>query len=237
MKKLTSLFLAAALASPLAVVASEFEGTVKMKVTETSGNTMPLTFSCKSGLTRIDMEAGGKNVAVIMDNAKQEMTMLMPEQHMYMVHPMQPPAGAPEGKAAPEETSVEKTDVHEKILGYDTTKYVAKTKNTTSEIWVTDQLGTFTGLAPRGGMGMGGPGGPGGRRGRQGGGSEAWENAFRGKEAFPLRVSSKDAAGKETFKLEATAVDKASLPASLFQPPSDYQKFDMGAMMRGMGRP
>jgi hypothetical protein len=34
--------------------------------------------------------------------------------------------------------------------------------------------------------------------------------------------------------MEVTAIDKKSLPDSLFVPPDGYQKFDMGGMMRGM---
>lgn len=54
---------------------------------------------------------------------------------------------------------------------------------------------------------------------------------------FPLRVVSTDKGSKETFRMEATEVKKESLPDSLFAPPADYQKFDMGGMMRGMGLP
>ena len=48
---------------------------------------------------------------------------------------------------------------------------------------------------------------------------------------FPLRViTSKD--GKETFRMEATSIEKQSLDASLFEPPADYR--DIGSMMKGM---
>ena len=35
--------------------------------------------------------------------------------------------------------------------------------------------------------------------------------------------------------MEATAINKQSLPDSTFQPPPGYQKFDMGGMMKDMG--
>jgi len=61
---------------------------------------------------------------------------------MYMVQPIAGKAAA-SNSADPSGVSFEKTGVTEKILGYDCTKYVAKTKDTTSELWVTEQLGAF----------------------------------------------------------------------------------------------
>ena len=83
---------------------------------------------------------------------------------------------------------------------------------------------------------------------------KAWERALEGKELFPLRVvahekggsaraekgkssdkaKSKGKASGDTFRMDVTAIDKTSLPDSMFTPPPGYQKFDMGAMMRGM---
>ena len=45
---------------------------------------------------------------------------------------------------------------------------------------------------------------------------------------------SKDKSGKQTFKMEATAINKQTLPESLFTPPAGYQKLDMGGLMKGM---
>lgn len=225
MKILTSAFVALALSAPIAVSAAGFEGKVAMKLTGQNGREMPMTFNLKSGLARIDVETGGHSFSAIMDSAKQQMTMLMPEQHMYMVRPMPKPAPTTDNKKA-EDVGIEKTDEHAKILGYDTTKYVAKTPQGTTEIWVTDQLGTFPGINP-------GPGRP-GRPARQ----QAWEEAFRGKDAFPLRVVGTSAEGKETNRMEVTSIEKVSLPDSLFAPPADYQEFNMEKMMGGrMGMP
>ena len=95
-------------------------------------------------------------------------------------------------------------------------------------IRLAEGLGAF--MAPSGGNPMGG-----GRSG--GGGGQAWERALAGKELFPLRVVSLDKGGKQTFRMEATAIDRKSLPDSLFAPPAGYQKFDMGGMMKGMMPP
>jgi Domain of unknown function (DUF4412) len=228
MKKFPVLLLAGALLIPAALAAATFEGKVTMKMTGPKGSPPLVNFSLKEGFSRIDVEAGqGQSVAMIMDQSKQEMIIMMAAQKMYLVRPLPKPGDIPAAQgAAPHDMTVERTSVTETILGYECVKIVATDKGTTTEMWVTDQLGTF--------MGMGGGGPMGGRRGGPGGpAGEAWEQALRGKASFPLRVvTTKD--GKEAFRMEATSVEKMSLPDSVFAPPADFQKLDMGNMMRGM---
>lgn len=225
MKNLLLTFFAALLA-PLALHAADFEGTVTMKMAGPRGTPNEMMFSLAKGHSRIDMktrEAG--TPAMIFDHAKQEMLILMPEQRMYMVQPMTKAGDMSGGPNRGEDASIEKTNETEKILGYDCVKYIAKSKEGVTEIWVTDELGTF--------MGLGG-GNPMGGRSMM---PDAWANALRGQQVFPLRVVTKNPGGKESFRMEATAVNKTSLPESTFTAPTDYQKFDMQSMMRGMGMP
>jgi Domain of unknown function (DUF4412) len=152
-----------------------------------------------------------------------QMLILMPQQRMYMVQPMVQPAGAPTPPptATRPPQSLQDTGVKETILGYECTKYTSTGADGTTEIWVPDQLGTFVGLFH---------GGPGGR-------SQApaeWESALKGGNFFPMRVVSNSSRG--TFKLEVTAVNKTSLPDSLFSPPDGWQKCDLGSMMGGAMR-
>lgn len=226
MKKFLTLLLTPTLLVT-AALAANFEGKVTMKLTGPKGAPQEMTFSLKEGFSRIDMTASkGGSVGIIMDAAKQEMTMLMMEQKMYMTRPIPKPnaAATAEGVAG---TAVEITTTKEKILGYDCVKYIATTKEGTSEIWVTDQLGGFLGMGggPNGGGGRGGPGGP---------PPQGWEQALMGKGVFPLRVVT-SGTGKETFRMEATAVQPQSLPAEYFAAPADFHS--MNDMMRGMGMP
>jgi hypothetical protein len=216
---------------PAAALASGFEGRVTMKMTGPKGAPPAMTFSLKDGFSRIDMSGSeGRNAAVIFNSAKQEMTILMLDQKMYMTQAIPTPAAAAASAGVDGGTagsSVEVTTTKEKILGYDCVKYVAQTKDGTSEIWVTDQLGAFLGFG--GGAAMGG--------GRRGGGAPAaqgWEQALAGKGVFPLRVVT-TAGGKETFRLEATAVEKTPLPDTAFSAPADFH--NLSDMMRGMGMP
>lgn len=230
MKSLAALLAVIAVVLPLSVTAADFEGIVTMSISS-GDHTMPLTFAMKSGLTRVNLQAGaGRNVSMIMDPAKQQMTMIMPEQHMYFVQPMQQTLAKAEEKIG--DVSLEKTDEHEKILGYTTTKYIAHSKEGTSQIWVTDELGTFAGLGS-GGSSLGFGRRPNANRPV----GQAWEEAFKGKQAFPMRVITTSTSGQPLSKLEVTAVDKKSLPDAEFQPPADCRKIDFGAMMQGMGLP
>jgi len=131
-------------------------------------------------------------------------------------------SGAP---ANPADVSFDKTGESDTILGYPCVKYVSKYKDSTSEIWITDQLGTF--------MGFGSGGGPMGRS-RSASSSQPWEKMLVGKNFFPLRIVTHGTDGKESFRLEVTSVEKQSLPDSFFAPPEGFQKFDVGNMMRGM---
>jgi hypothetical protein len=230
MKKIPVLLLLMAVLVPAALSAASFEGKVTMKMTGPKGSPSQMNFSVKEGFTRIDIVTQGASPSVIMDQGKQQLTILMTEQKMYMIQPMPKPPETPAAGGAPDHVAggsgpdVQVTTVTENILGYDCTKLVAtdKEKNTTTEIWVTDQLGTFMGMGP-------GANPMGGRRG--GAAAQAWAEALRGKGSFPLRViTTKD--GKETFRMEATSIEKQSLDASLFEAPADYR--DIGSMMKGL---
>lgn len=235
MKKLSAVLLTCALFTPGALSAASFEGTITMSLAGKGAPAAPLNFSVKGDLTRIDMAGpDGQAVAVVMDSAKQEMTMIMLTQRMFMVRPMpkpgEIPANIPGAAPVADPGSLEKTGVTEKILGYDCVKYLSKAKDGVTEMWLTDQLGRFMGMGPGPGA-MGPPG-----RGARGGSPapQGWEAALAGKDLFPLRVVTTSTA-KDSFRLEVTAVEKKSLPSSLFAAPAGFQ--DIGAMMRGMMPP
>jgi hypothetical protein len=230
MKKPFLSFLLGTLLIPAAALAADFEGTVTMKMSgkeaagKGSGSDATMNLSLKGGLTRVNVDARGSGIGVIMDPSKQQMTILMEQQRAYMVQPL--PAATVTAAVSDKASgmTLEKSGQTEKILGYDCTKYVAqdKAKNQITELWVTEELGAF--------MGFGGGGGPMGGRG--GPAPQGWETLLQGKNFFPMRVIS-TANGKEVGRVEVTAVDKKSLPDSLFTVPDGWR--DLSAMMRGMG--
>jgi hypothetical protein len=214
--------------------ADAFQGKVSLAITADKGRTQEINYTMKGRKLRMDMNAEGQATSMIMDMEKLEMMMIMPAQQMYMLMPIKQPAGQGvehAGNNPGMAADIERTGKTEKILGYACEQILVtdKTKGTITEMWIAQGLGMFMGVS-------GGGGGPFGGRG--GGGPPAtskWEEVLKGKGGFPLRVISRDASGKQSFKMEATKIDPSSQPDSLFAPPEGYRKFDMGGMMRPGG--
>ncbi|HUR60607.1 MAG TPA: DUF4412 domain-containing protein [Opitutaceae bacterium] len=225
MKTFVSL-LAGLLLAPAVISAAEFEGKVTFKMTSGKDKAQDIRYAIKNGKFRIELPGQAGMGGLIVDPVKRESVVLMDQQKMYMVMAI-PDAKATDAKAGKGDgATLEKTGETEKILGYTAEKYISKTADATTELWLAEGLGTFVGFGNSNPMG--------GRRGGSAPATQAWERALAGKEMFPLRVVSRDHANKETFKLEATSIDKTGLPDAMFTPPADYQKFDMGGMMKGM---
>jgi len=228
MKLIKSLVPLCALLAPCAVLAGTFEGKVTMSVTTgLKDGPQTVNYSIKEGYLRVDTATAKGGGAIITDFKNKQILILMEQQHMYMVKDLndlaaqpRPPSAtaAPTGAAATGTTSFKDTGVKETILGYPCEKYEVTSPRGTTEIWATDQLGTFAGLSMAGGPG------------RHGTPPPAWESVIKGSGFFPMRVVSADGKG---FRLEVTSVEKASLPDSLFMAPEGWRKLDLGAMMGG----
>lgn len=219
------------LTSTTAFAAASFEGKVTLAMTAEKGRTQDLNYSIKGQKARMEMKAEGQQVVAITDLEKLESIMLMPDQKMYMVIPLKQAVEKANAKANDKESDVEITGRTETILGYKCSEVLVKDKNSVTEVWMAEGLGAFTGL------GSGGGGGPFG--GKKSANAAKWEEVMKDKGGFPLRVVSRTAKGKETFKMEATKIEPGPLSDSLFAPPSDYQKFEMpslGNMLKGLGQ-
>jgi hypothetical protein len=232
MNKLFPALIACVALAPAAVQAAGFEGHVAFKISSSRGQPQEMSYDIKGDKFRVEMPGQKGMGGMIMDLTKRETTMIMDQQKMYMTMAM-PEAGAagPAGKKG-EDVTLEKTGEKETTLGHPAEKYVASSSEGKTDLWLAEGLGTF--MMARGGGPMGG-----GKRGGNGPAAQAWEKALAGKELFPLRVVGHDIDGKESFRMEVTALEKKSIPDTLFAPPAGYQKFDMGGMMKGMmpGRP
>lgn len=214
------------MAACAALSAFAFEGRVSLAITGEKGGEQVIDFVTKGDLVRMEPKtADAAGTAMIMNAAKQEMTVLMPRERMYMVMPMRGGPAPQAGNAEPSDAKIEKTGRTEKILGYDCEEYVVTDRGNSTAMWITEQLGSFMGLGtgnPMGGM-------MGGRKAKAEG--AAWETLLKGKKGwFPLRVVSRDAKGKEKFHLEAKKIEPGNLSDELFAPPAGFQKFAMPAM-------
>lgn len=233
MKLLLRLFaVGSLLTASLAHAAGAFEGKVSLAISAGKGQSQQLDYSIRDTAMRIDMSAEGQTFSSIMDMKKMEMMILIPDQKMYMVVALKDTVEKAAKKAQGKEPDIEKTGRTETILGYKCEEYVTKDKRSTTEIWIAEGLGTFMGMGNNSGGGMGGMFG--GKKKA----ADSWEEKFKGKPGFPLRVVTRDTKSKETFRMEATKIEPGSLPASLFLPPAGWQKFQMpsmGDMLKGFG--
>jgi hypothetical protein len=111
------------------------------------------------------------------------------------------------------------------VIGYRTEQMFHDGADENTEIWGTTGLGVFVGLHPTSSM-----------FGRSGG-APPWVRVLSEQGIFPLIVIRKDKSGKEVGRLEATDIERKTLPDTLFEIPRwyiTYSKFDPGNMMPGM---
>jgi hypothetical protein len=216
--------LALLLLAPAALLGAAFEGKVNFKISANRGPTEQIGYHVKGGKIRIEVAGQTELGGFILDVAKKQTLVIMDAQRMYMVMEM-PDVAAQAAAAKPGEATLEKTGERQKILGFEATKYLSTYQGKKTELWLAEGLGKFMSMESVNPMGGGARGGAGG---------QPWERALAAQELFPLRVVTFDAGGKEEFRLEATAVEKKSLPDSLFTPPAGYQPIEMGGMMKGM---
>ena len=82
---------------------------------------MPMTYYMKAGMIRTEVSGERGQITVVMiDPAKREMTMLMPQQKMSMVHQMAEPAKAnveSQGQAQAPQVDFQRPGQYETILG------------------------------------------------------------------------------------------------------------------------
>ncbi len=230
--------LALLLVSTLAAVpaaAQQFEGTVHMKMTGMNSGSgtgdMNVTYYLKSGRMAMEMlipagsQMAGQQVRMIYDQSSTTMTVLVPTS-AEMMGRMGGMGNGVKGikmvldmsKVVPDSSMVSATTrklgTSETIAGYPCDDYAVTSKNETTTVCVTQALGQF--VYPVSGMGRGRPAPP------------AWTEVF-GKHGFPLKATMPDGQGT----MEVTAVDKSTVPDSVFAIPGDYM--DMSGMMGGRG--
>jgi len=195
-----------------------FEGTAKIQFTHERVGTHIVNYSVKDSRLRTEFQVSESAHAVaIADLFNDEVLVLLPGQPLYVTMSLEDSAELAFGHGV-DEVVIEKTRARQKILGYRCTKYIARHKNDSFEIWATEQLGSFMGLSlERDGAKF----------------QPAWLDAFIGKGFFPMRVHSLPGSSN-ALSMETIAVQRESLPETLFTPPAGYRKFNMGGIVHDL---
>ena len=214
--RLPLLSLAAVAVVAGAARAQTFEGSVTMHLNSARGGS-DMLWSMKGDRGRMDMNGGGNPIYMIRQGDK--MTIVIPAQRMYIEQAipegMKNPA-ARGGRGTP--TDVQFTGKKETIAGYECEHVIVTSNDGQYDSCIAKGLGTF--MMPSNPMSRGG------------GDDSPATAALRklGGDVFPLKVQKVGG----PVDLEVTKIEKKSLDDSMFSPPSDYRKLDVGGLF---GRP
>ncbi|RKX36334.1 MAG: hypothetical protein DRP71_00035 [Verrucomicrobia bacterium] len=187
-----------------------FEGTIHYAL-KSGGEPVNMVHYVKGNQMRIEVPLQGSTTAAsIVDFDTREITVLMPDQHMYMVMPMPDTTDGGRGTVDFRTSNEVQT-----ILGYSCTKYLMSYGERTVEVWATKGLGRYLASSNL-------------TQGREN--RSAWESRLADEGLFPLRVIETDKSGDEVFALEVTKVEENPVDDLLFTLPEGYRRFEMPSM-------
>lgn len=208
--------------SNLGLQAADFEGTITMSIKEGRQAAQQITYATKAGKLRVSIndETMGEMNSII-DIAGGKILILMAAQNMYMEMPIGGQVQTAIDERVPSSGRMKRSDETAEILGYTCHKYTFDEPDGPVEIWATDQLGQFVAM-PKGNPMKPAPA------------TESWDQFIQG-DFFPMRIISTNSRGKERMRWEVSKVTPQKLSSDLFSVPAGFRKFDMGAMMQGLG--
>jgi len=197
-------------------VAQGFEGVVSWQAGDKQ---TPMTQTYKGNLSRTEMNDGGRQMVMLADNNAGKLTMVMPDQEMFMVIDLKAMADKHEDKS-PKITATGKIET---IAGKSCEVYryaEEASKPETMEMCAAKGMGFFI-------MGSGNPMGGGGPMSHLSAVAANPEYVKLYKDGFfPLRISELKG-GQPKVMMLATKIEPKSVDATVFQVPSDYTEMKM----------
>ncbi|MCZ7601860.1 MAG: DUF4412 domain-containing protein [Ignavibacteriales bacterium] len=207
--RLTKIFFLFFLGS-IILSAQSFEGFVKYKMTS-DGESMFMNYYKKGENVRMEPEMEEMAGAVLFKEGKTYM--LMPTQNMYMEFDMEKFEDLAEETESNFKEPI-KTGETKDILGYSCEKWIFEDEEFTTEVWAAKGLGEFIFMSmPMGDQEM-----------------PSWYKDLSAGGFFPMHIIAKDKSGKDDGSMEVVEIKEQSVPASMFEIPSNYQKFSMPGM-------
>ena len=206
------------------VAQTQFEGKVVMNVKSGDKGT-DIDLFVKGNKTLMQM-MGEEKANLIMDSKAKKMTILMPQQKMYMEMDMNMMKDISEKmkkndkseKAEKMNGDFNKTGETKEINGYECEKWVyTDDGGDKTEAWMTKELGNF--------MGFSNP--------MMNDEASSWQKKIEGQGYFPMLAIHYDDSGDVESSMEVKSVDKKSLDESMFEIPAGYSKFNMPMMNKG----
>lgn len=209
---------ALALAAPPATAQDAFEGVITYEMAA-GGMSMDVGWTVKGDRMRQEMAGPMGEVVSLIDPASMVVTMIIPEQRMYMridTRRMMEQMGQPEQPEQPEPEDFVATGERETIAGHECERYEYTDEETTMELCIAAGLGFMPFAQP------GGPGGP----AAHGGIGDI--DALRGRfgDGFVMLAMTVSHDG-EVVTLRARSVERKSVPEELFQVPEGFTEMPM----------
>ena len=204
---------------PGALMAQGFEGRITAEMSGMGASGTPVVILTKGGKSRMEMNAGGMDMYMLMDGAAGTMLSVIPAQRMYMKMDLNAAAG---GRQAPQIT---RTGTHESIAGHDCEHVLMTTQRGQMDMCVAKGLGFFTGPG----------GGPMSRGPSMAMGYGALMREFKDG-FFPLKIEMVEGTKRTPFLLVKT-ITPQPVDAALFVVPEGFQEMSMPPMPGMPGRP
>jgi hypothetical protein len=208
-------------ATAAAALGSTFEGTITLQTSSPHRPAAEVTLLTKGDKIRLDVTHNGQVAHSILDAGKKQVLVLIDAQKMAMTMALPAPPAKQPNQGMP---TVTKTGKHETVAGHDCEDWeVAELNGTHTQVCVAEGIGFFDfgAIAPASAASQFGP----------------WLAELREKQEFPLRAVTTDAGGKEQSRMEVTKIDARPLDDSTFTLPAGYKLVNMPAGMQGMGGP
>ena len=193
-----------------AFTAGAFEGEMTMKMTA-DGESQEMRFITDgTSIALANPDSGGMmgGGRMILNTESQTMTVVMDEQRMYMIQPLDTMA---DGESSGPDGKVEDSGETREILGYSCRKVIHTAEDgKVSHLWITTELG----LSPMLQL-------PGAQENMP----EGLQEIFGTSNVFPLEGIEFDAEGNELSRLEVTKVEPRKVDPSEVAVPEGYQTF------------
>lgn len=212
--KTIGLFLVAMLGLVRVAVGAPFEGRVIFLRAELGGAPHDIIYRVKGDRNRVEVMKD-RVTTFLTDSKKAQTTVILEDDMAWLVLPALAPR--------PETPRLEKTDETAAVLGVPVRKYLVTGEEGTTELWLAEGFGKYTGFGegfappPVHIPGVDVPEPPDPRD---------WEYALAGKPLMPFRVSTRDSFGREVFRIEVRSITSQTLDDRMFGPSSTYRKLE-----------
>jgi hypothetical protein len=203
-----------------AVFAAEVKATAEVKTSATFEGEMTRNimtpessataqYLIKGNKARINIETKNEKQSMLVDKAAHQVTKFMAEKKTYVTVeiPDVPKSAGAKGAA------LKRTGKTQVLLGKTCEEWVYKSPQEKVTLWAVSGLGEYMGMTSAI---------------RQ---PEAWMDAVRAKNLYPMKVVNQDASGKTVYSMEVTKMEEKALPDDPFNIPKDFQKMDLTTLL------